>query len=311
MKVFVAGASGAIGRPLVRQLVAAGHEVTGTTRREERAAEIREAGATAALCDAFDRAALEAAVKEAAPEVVVNQLTSLPENYNPRKASFYAATDRVRSEGGHNLVEAARAAGARRLLTQSIAFLYAPEGDWVKTEEGRPFEDAPGHFRTAVEAMLEHEREVVSSADFDGLVLRYGQFYGPGTYYAPNGHLGREVIRRRFPIVGPGTGTFSFLHVEDAAGATVAALDRGAPGIYNVVDDEPAPLHDWLPVYAEALGAKPPRRVPVWLARLLAGSATAAMATQLRGASNAKAKHELGWQPRYPSWRQGFREALG
>jgi nucleoside-diphosphate-sugar epimerase len=242
--------------------------------------------------------------------VVVNQLTSLPETYNPRKASFYAATDRVRSEGGHNLVEAARAAGARRLLTQSIAFLYAPEGEWVKTEEGRPFEDAPGHFRTAVEAMLEHEREVVSSADFDGLVLRYGQFYGPGTYYAPDGHLGREVIRRRFPVVGPGTGTFSFLHVEDAAGATVAALDRGAPGIYNVVDDEPAPLHDWLPVYAEALGAKPPRRVPVWLARLLAGSATAAMATQLRGASNAKAKRELGWQPRYPSWRQGFREAL-
>jgi 2-alkyl-3-oxoalkanoate reductase len=310
VKVFVAGASGAIGRPLVRQLVAAGHEVTGTTRREERAAEIREAGATAALCDVFDRTALEAAVKEAAPEVVVNQLTSLPENYNPRKASFYAATDRVRREGGHNLVEATRAAGARRLLTQSIAFLYAPEGDWVKTEEGRPFEDAPGHFRTAVEAMLEHEREVVSSADFDGLVLRYGQFYGPGTYYAPDGHLGREVSRRRFPIVGPGTGIFSFLHVEDAAGATVAALDHGAPGIYNVVDDEPAPLHDWLPVYAEALGAKPPRRVPVWLAKIVAGGSVAAMATQLRGASNAKAKRELGWQPSYPSWRQGFREAL-
>jgi nucleoside-diphosphate-sugar epimerase len=308
MKVFVAGASGVIGRPLVRQLAAAGHEVTGMTRREEGAAEIRAAGATAVVCDAFDAAALEAAVRDAAPEVVVNQLTSLPREYNPRKASFYAATDRVRREGGHNLVGAARAAGARRFLTQSIAFLYAPEGDWVQTEEGRPFEEAPGHFRSAVEAMLAHEHEVVSSPDFEGLVLRYGQFYGPKTYYAPDGHLGREVRRRRFPIVGPGTGTFSFLHVEDAAGATVAALDRGALGIYNVVDDEPAPLHEWLPVYADALGAKPPRRVPVWLARLIAGGSVAAMATQLRGASNAKAKRELAWQPRYPSWRQGFRD---
>jgi 2-alkyl-3-oxoalkanoate reductase len=310
MRVFVAGASGAIGRPLVRQLVAAGHQVTGTTRHKERAAEIRDAGASAIVCDVFDRPALETAVGGAEPEVVVNQLTSLPERYDPRKASFYEATDRVRREGGHNLIEAARAAGARRFLTQSIAFLYAPEGDWVKSEDARPFEDAPGHFRSAVEAMLEHEREVTESKDFDGLVLRYGQFYGPGTYYAPDGHLGGEVRRRRFPIVGPGTGTFSFLHTEDAAGATVSALDRGTPGLYNIVDDEPAPLREWLPVYAEALGAKPPRRVPVWLARLVAGSATAAMATQLRGASNAKAKRELGWQLRYPSWRQGFREGL-
>ena len=310
MKVFVAGASGAIGRPLVRQLLAAGHEVTGTTRREERAAEIRAAGAKAAVVDALDGPALAEAVNQASPEVVVNQLTSLPERYDPRKASFYEATNRVRSEGGHNLLEAARAAGARRLLTQSIAFLYAPEGDWVKDEDARPFDDAPGHFGPAVEAMLGHEREVLEAPGLEGLVLRYGQLYGPGTYYAPNGHLGREVSRRRFPVVGPGTGTFSFLHVEDAAGATAAALERGAPGIYNVVDDEPAPLHEWLPAYAEALGAKPPRRVPVWLAKLLAGSSTAAMATQLRGASNAKAKRDLDWQPRYPSWRQGFREAL-
>jgi len=313
MKVFVAGASGAIGRPLVRRLVAAGHEVTGTTRREERAAEIRAAGATAAVCDALDGDALAAAVRAAEPEAVVNQLTSLPQKYNPRRASFYAATDRVRREGGHNLVEAARAAGARRFLTQSIAFLYAPEGEWVKDEDARPFDDAPGHFRSAVEAMLGHEREVVECPDFEGLVLRYGQFYGSGTYYAADGHLGREVRRRRFPIVGPGTGTFSFLHVEDAAGATVAALDHGGPGVYNVADDEPAPLHQWLPVYAEALGAKPPRRVPVWLAKLVAGSSTAQMAVGLRGASNAKAKRELGWQPRYPSWREGFRDpaALG
>jgi nucleoside-diphosphate-sugar epimerase len=306
MRVFVAGASGAIGRPLVRQLVAAGHEVTGTTRREDRMEQIRAAGATPVRCDVFSAHELEDALRRAAPEVVVNQLTSLPEDYNPRKASFYAETDRLRSEGGHNLIEAARTVGARRFLTQSIAFLYAPEGDWVKDEEAHPFEDAPGHFRSAVEAMLGHEREVVRCPDFEGLVLRYGQLYGPGTYYATDGHLGREVRRRRFPIVGPGTGTFSFLHVEDAAGATVAALTRGARGVYNVVDDEPAPLHEWLPVYAEALGAKPPRRAPVWLAKLVAGGSVAAMATQLRGASNAKAKAELDWQPRYASWREGF-----
>jgi len=313
MKVFVAGASGVIGRPLLRQLVAAGHEVTGTTRREGRMEEIRAAGATPVRCNAFSMDDLEKALRRAAPEVVINQLTSLPHKYNPRKASFYAETDRVRGEGGHNLVEAARAVGARRFLTQSIAFLYAPEGDWVKDEDARPFEDAPGHFRSAVEAMLGHEREVVECADFEGLVLRYGQFYGPGTYYAPAGHIGREVRRRRFPVVGSGTGTVSFLHVSDAAAATVAALDRGAPGIYNVVDDDPAAIKQWLPVYAEALGAKPPRRVPVWIAKIAAGGAVAQMAVELRGASNAKAKAELGWQPRYPSWRQGFRdaEALG
>jgi nucleoside-diphosphate-sugar epimerase len=310
VRVFVAGASGAIGRPLVRQLLAAGHEVTGMTRGRERAEEIRAAGAEAVVCDAFDRPALIAAVEAAAPQAVVNQLTSLPERYDPRKASFYEATNRARSEGGHNLIEAARAAGAGRFVTQSIAFLYAPEGSWVKDEEARPFDDAPAHFGAAVATMLAHEREVVDSPDFDGLVLRYGQFYGPGTYLATDGHLGREVRRRRFPIVGPGTGTFSFLHVEDAASATAAALEHGAPGVYNVVDDEPARLGEWLPLYAEALGAKPPRRVPVWLARLAAGSAVASSAVELRGASNAKAKRELGWAPAHPTWRQGFREAL-
>jgi len=308
MKVFVAGASGAIGRPLVRQLVAAGHAVTGTTRRQERADEISAAGATAVVCDVFDRSALAGAVAEAAPDAIVNQLTSLPQEYNPRKETFYEATNRVRREGGRNLVEAARASGVRRFLTQSIAFLYAPEGGWVKDEEARPYIDAPGHFGSAVETMLAHEGEVVGATEFTGLVLRYGQFYGPGSYFAPDGHLGREVCRRRFPIVGPGTGTFSFLHVEDAAAATLSALERGAAGVYNVVDDEPTPLSEWLPVYAEALGAKPPRRAPLWLAKLVAGSAVASSAVELRGATNAKAKRELGWEPIYPSWRQGFRD---
>lgn len=310
MKVFVAGASGAIGRPLVRQLVAAGHEVTGTTRRPERAAEIRAAGAAAVVCDVFDAAALEAAVEEAAPEVVVNQLTSLPEDFNPRKID-YGPTNRVREEGGANLMRAALAAGARRYLTQSIAFIYAPEGDWVKDEEARPFEDAPPPFDEGERAMLTHERMVLGTEGIEGLVLRYGQFYGPGTYYAPGGSIARQVAKRMFPVVGAGTGVSSFVHVEDAAGATVAALDRGAPGIYNVVDDDPAPAREWLPAYAAALGAKPPRRVPAWLARIVGGRMAVVFGTELRGAANAKAKRELGWQPRHPSWRGGFREALG
>jgi nucleoside-diphosphate-sugar epimerase len=281
------------------------------TRREERAEEIRAAGAEAVVCDVYDAVALEEAVREARPEVVVNQLTGLPDRYDPRRPSFYEETDRLRDEGARKLMAAARAAGARRFVSQSIAFLYAPEGDWVKDEQARPFEEAPGHFRHAVEALLRHEREVVGSSDLEGLILRYGQFYGPGTYYAPDGHLGREVAKRRFPIVGAGTGTFSFIHVEDAAGATVAALDHGAAGIYNVVDNEPAALRVWLPVYADALGAKPPRRAPVWLVRLVAGRAVTDNALGLRGASNEKAKRELGWRPRYSSWREGFAEALG
>lgn len=311
MRVFVAGASGAIGRPLIRQLIAAGHEVTGMTRREDRAAEIRAAGAEAAVCDVYDEAALQEAFSAARPEVVVNQLTSLPDRYDPRKASFYEETDRLRGEGARKLIAAAGKAGARRFVSQSIAFLYAPEGSWVKDEQARPHEEAPGHFRHAIEALVQHEREVVEAADLEGLILRYGQFYGPGTYFAPDGHLGGEVAKRRFPIVGAGTGTFSFIHVEDAAGATVAALDHGGPGIYNVVDDDPAPLHEWLPVYAEALGAKPPRRAPAWLVRVVAGRAVVDNALGLRGASNARAKRELGWRPRFPSWRQGFREAAG
>ncbi|MEX2107861.1 MAG: NAD(P)-dependent oxidoreductase [Solirubrobacterales bacterium] len=311
MKVFIAGASGAIGRPLVRQLVAAGHEVTGTTRREERAEEIRAAGGTAVVCDVLDLPALEAAVKAAGPEVVVNQLTSLPEDFNPKKID-YAPTNRVREEGGGNLMKAALAAGARRYVTQSIAFIYAPEGDWVKDEEARPFEDAPPPFDEGERAMLAHEREVLGTEGIEGVVLRYGQFYGPGTYYTPvSGSIAKQVEKRMLPVIGPGTGMASFIHVEDAASATVAALDHGAPGIYNVTDDEPAPASEWLPVYVEALGAKPPRHVPTWLARLVGGKMAVQFGVHLRGASNAKAKRELGWSPRYSSWRQGFDEALG
>jgi 2-alkyl-3-oxoalkanoate reductase len=310
MKVFVAGASGAIGRPLVRQLLAAGHEVTGMTRREERAEEIRAAGAKAVVCDAFDAAALETAVGEAAPEVVVHMLTAIPKRID-WKADPLAATNRVRMEGTRNLLAAARAAGASRIVAESVAFLYAPRGDWVKDEEAELAEGAPPPFGDTVDALADLERQVLGAEAMEGLVLRFGNFYGPGTMFATAGSQAEEARRRRLPVVGKGTGLFSFIHTEDAAAATVVAVERGASGVYNVVDDEPAPMREWVPAYAEALGAKPPRRVPVWLAGLIAGRGPARNAVELRGASNAKVKRELGWQPRYGSWRQGFREALG
>ncbi len=312
MKVFVAGASGTVGRPLVRQLVAAGHEVTGTTRAESRSQEIRAAGAKVAVCDVFDSDALRGAVEAAGPEVVINELTSLPRDYNPRQMDerFYGPTNRVRTEGGGNLLAAAQSAGAKRFVTQSIAFMYAPEGEMVKDESGRAFTDAPGAFGTGVTAMSSHEQAALDAEGIEGVVLRYGWFYGAGTYYAADGSIAEQVRKRRFPIVRGSDGLFSFIHVEDAAAATVAACERGAEGIYNVVDDEPASAGEWLPVYAEALGAKAPWRVPGFVGRLFGGAA-ARLVSGLRGASNVKAKRELEWQPRYPSWRQGFREALG
>ncbi len=308
MRVFVAGASGAIGRPLVRRLLDAGHEVTGMTRRSERAAEIRDPGADAVVCDVFDREALTEAVTAARPEVVVHELTSLPARIDPRRADTYPATNRLRTEGTGNLIAAARAAGAGRFVAQSIAFVYAPVGPRVVDEGAPVVRGAAGHLGEAMEAVLDCERQVL---EIDGLVLRYGYFYGQGTSFAADGTMAEDFRKRRFPIVGSGEGRMSFVHVEDAASATVAACERGAPGIYNVCDDEPAPMREWIPVYAEAVGARRPLRVPRWLAGLVAGKGIARMATELRGASNERAKRELGWQPRYTSWRHGFRQALG
>ena len=308
MKVFVAGATGAIGRPLVRQLVEAGHEVTGMTRSPERAEGVRAAGGEAVVADALDAEQVRQAVGMAAPEAIVHQLTDLPQEFGSRQR--LGATSRLRTEGTRNLLAAARDAGARRFVAQSIAFVYSPRAAPVSDEDGPTLAGTPG-FGEAVDAVLELERTVTGAEGMDGLALRYGFFYGPGTWYARGTKLARAVERRRFPIVGDGGGIWSFIHVEDAAAATVAALERGAPGVYNVVDDDPAPMRDWLPALADALGAKPPRRVPVWLARLAAGKGTAGMAVAMRGASNAKAKRELGWEPRYQSWRQGFREGLG
>jgi len=311
MRVFLAGASGAIGRPLVRQLTAEGHEVLGMTSRPANAPAVEAAGGRAIVCDALDAEAVTAAVAEVSPEVVISQLTRLPkDDFDPRKID-YGPTNRARAGGGHNLLEAAKTAGARRFVTQSVAFIYAPEGDPVKDETAPIWSNAPEPFRGGALATAEHEREVLDAGGIDGAVLRYGFFYGPGTYYARDGGTARRVKSRRFPIVGRGDAVFSFIHVEDAAAATVVACERGSPGIYNIVDDEPAPLREWLPFYAEALGAKRPLRVPTFLARIFGGPFATAMATELRGASNAKARRELGWQPGYPSWRQGFREALG
>jgi nucleoside-diphosphate-sugar epimerase len=310
MRVFVAGASGAVGRPLVERLLAAGHEVTGMTRSSGSAEAIRATGARAAVVDVFDREALTEAVAEAAPQVVVHELTSLPARFQPRKKDLYDATNRVRTEGTLNLVDAASEAGARRIVCQSIAFAYAPAGGALKSEEAPLMTDAPPPFGEAVGAVEVMERMVLEADGLDGLVLRYGWFYGPGTYYAADGTLAADVRKRRFPVVGDGSGVFSFIHVDDAADATVAAVERGAPGVYNVVDDEPAPMRAWLPAYAEALQAKPPRRVPLWLARFVAGRLVAELSTTLPGATNAKAKRELGWRPAHPSWRSGFAQSL-
>lgn len=311
MRIFVAGASGAIGRPLVEQLVAGGHEVTGMTRSEERAGEVRSLGAAAAVCDVFDPDALGGAVASARPEVVVHELTSLPADLDLRERGVYEANNRIRTEGTRNLVAAARAAGARRLVAQSIAFVYAPVGGSVKDETAPVAEIGGGEFATALEAAFELERLVLGAQELEGLVLRYGFFYGRRTAYASDGHQASEVRKRRFPIVGRGDGVFSFVHVDDAAAATMAACERGGPGIYNVCDDEPAPAREWLPVYAQAVAAKRPLKVPKLIARLIAGEEAVAFATTLRGASNAKAKRELGWRPRWASWREGFRQALG
>jgi nucleoside-diphosphate-sugar epimerase len=309
MRVFVAGATGAIGRPLLPRLVAAGHEVTGMTRSEEKAAGVREAGAHAVVCDVFDEQGMRAAMAESEPEVVVHQLTSLPDRFDFRDKDLYRATNRLRGEGTRILLDAAAAAGARRMVAQSIAFIYAPRGGWVKSEDDPALKPEAVGFGEAVATTLEMERAVTGSRELEGLILRYGFFYGPETAYGESGYTVEDVRKRRFPVVGRGTGTFSFIHVDDAAEATVAAVERGDPGVYNVTDDEPAAMKDWLPVFAEAFGAKKPLRAPAWIARLAAGKTAAQFAIQLRGASNAKAKRELAWQPRWPSWREGFRDA--
>jgi 2-alkyl-3-oxoalkanoate reductase len=311
MRIFLAGATGAIGRQLVPLLVADGHDVVGATRTPAKIDALRAAGAEPVLVDALDAAAVRTAVADAHPDAVIHELTALPQRIDPRKMERdFALNDRLRSEGTRYLVDAAQAAGAKRIIAQSIAFAYAPGPPGTVHVESDPLlaaSEAHKSYRRSAQAMADLEGTVL---DAGGLVLRYGYFYGPGTAITRSGSMGSDVARRRLPIVGRGAGVWSFVHVEDAAEATVVALSRGAPGAYNVVDDEPAAVADWLPALAGSLGAPRPLRVPALLARPLAGSYGVTIMTSAQGASNELAKRELGWQPRHPSWREGFRSAL-
>jgi nucleoside-diphosphate-sugar epimerase len=317
MKVFVAGATGVLGRELVPQLVARGHEVVGMTRSASKRDLLRSLGARPVVADALDPGAVAEAVASAEPEVIVHQLTALSEPVsmrdarNPERSPAFTMTNRLRTEGTDHLLAAGRAVGARRFVAQSFgAFRFARTGGPVQTEADPLDPDLPA---PGLAAILHLEQAVTTIEWGDGLVLRYGGFYGPGTAIssAPDAQLAAPIRKRRFPIVGDGGGVWSHVHIEDAATATAVAVERGEPGIYNIVDDEPAPVREWLPVLASALDAGPPRRLPRWLGRLAAGGVPTAMMTEVRGASNEKAKRELGWQLRYPSWRQGFAQGLG
>lgn len=314
--MLVAGAAGVIGRPLVSLLTAAGHDVAALTRSGAKLEQLRGAGAKPVMCDALDAVALEKAVGSAQPEVVVNQLTALPPRINPRRiGADLAATNRLRSEGTRNMA-AAQAARVAHVIAQSVAFAYAPDGvsgrasnGGLRRERDPLHQAAPGPFARAIAAVAELERETLGGAGIRGAVLRYGFFYGPGTSYAAGGSIAADVRRRRFSI-GSGSGVFCFIHVEDAARATMAVIEQRAEGVYNIVDDEPAPAADWLPAYAAILGAPSPRRVPTWLGRVLGGPYAVYLMTQMPGASNGHAKAVLGWRPVRPSWRGGFREDL-
>ena len=320
MKVFVAGATGAIGRQLVPQLVARGHEVVGMTRSTSKQELVRSLGARPVVADALDADAVAGAVASAEPEVIVHQLTalsgpmSLRDARHPERSFGATMTNRLRTEGTDHLLAAGRAVGARRVVAQSFgAFRWARTGGPVQTEADPLDPDPPGPLGTMQAGYAYLEQAVTTIEWGEGLALRYGGFYGPGTGIsrAPDAQMAAPIRKRRFPIVGGGGGVWSHIHIEDAAAATVAAVERGRPGIYYVVDDEPALVREWLPVLASALGAEPPRRVPRWVGRLAAGEAATVMMTEVRGASNAKAKRELGWTPRYASWRQGLAQGLG
>jgi nucleoside-diphosphate-sugar epimerase len=312
MKVLVAGATGAMGKQLLPRLVAEGHEVVGITRSEAKLGLIRELGATGVVADVLDPDAVARVVAEAAPEVIIHELTALDRQFDTRHFDeTFAETNRLRTEGTDHLLAAGRAIGVKRFIAQSYAGWPAERtGAAVKTEDA-PFDPAPPKgMRESLEAIRYLERTVTGADWTEGIVLRYGGFYGPGTSLSPEGGAQVELLReRKFPVVGSGAGVWSFVHIADAAEATVAAVTRGRPGVYNIVDDDPAPVAEWLPAAADALGAPAPRHVPRWLGRLFAGEVGAIMMTEVRGASNEKAKRELGWRPRHASWRDGFAQA--
>ena len=302
MRILVVGASGVIGTRLVPQLTERGHQVTGTSRSAAKAGYLRSLGAEPAVLDALDGAAVRATVAAARPDAIIYQATDLSAiAFSRNMDRAFGPTNRLRTTGTDNLLAAARDAGVPRFITQSFApFRYAHGGALVK-DENDPLAEPPAAAREMFAAMAHLDAAVTGAG---GTVLRYGGFYGV------EDSMVKAVRKRQFPLVGDGRGMMSFIHLDDAASATVLALDADAPAVYNVTDDEPAPMRDWLPALAAALGARPPRRVPGWLGRLLMGG-TMSMLTEARGASNAKAKKELGWTPRYPSWREGFTAAYG
>ena len=304
MRVFVAGATGALGQHLVPELIAAGHEVIATTRTPGKVARLRAAGAEPVVVDGLDREAVIAAVRAAEPEVIVHQMTALTGGTSLRNVDkTFAATNELRVRGTDNLLEAASRAGVRRFVAQSNAGMYERSGGPVKTEDDPLVARAPSPSSARTLAAIKHVDQAVPLAVPEGIVLRYGGFYGPGA----SDILLDMMRKRRVPVIGGGTGIWSFIEITDAAAATLAAIDRAEPGVYNVVDSDPAPVAEWLPYLAKVVGAKPPLRLPAWLARLLAGEFVVDQMTNWRGASNEKARKELGWEPRYPSWREGFR----
>jgi nucleoside-diphosphate-sugar epimerase len=309
MNIFLAGATGAVGRSLIPLLRDHGHSVTGTTRTPEKAADLRALGAEPVVLDGLDRAAVLDAVAAARPDAIISQMTALGGLSDPRRFErAFALTNRLRTEGSEHLLAAAWETGVQRVIVQSYAgWPYARTGAPVKTEDDPLDPDPPKQMRSALAAIRRQEALITEAG---GVALRYGGFYGPGTGIAPGGEQWESIHARKFPLVGDGGGVWSFIHIEDAAAATLAALERWTPGeIYNVVDDEPAPVREWLPAIAAAIGAPPPRRFPRWVARLM-GEHVVALMCEVRGASNAKARRELDWAPRWATWREGF-AALG
>jgi nucleoside-diphosphate-sugar epimerase len=303
MRVFVTGATGALGRYLVPGLIAAGHDVTATTRTPAKVAQLREAGAEPVVLDGLDREAVIAAVQAASPEVIVHEMTALADMGSLRNMDrVFAATNELRTRGTDNLLAAAERAGTRRVIAQSAERMNERSGGPVKTEED-PLDSRPVPSAARTVAAMKHVEQTVPLRAPEGIVLRYGSFYGPGA----SEPLLDMVRKRQFPVIGGGTGIWSFIEITDAAAATVAAVGRGAPGVYNITDSDPAPVAEWLPYLAKVLGAKPPLRVPAWLGRLLAGEFVVVQMTSARGTSNEKARKVLGWEPQYASWREGFR----
>lgn len=305
MRVLLVGGLGAVGRPLLPLLTAAGHEVHATTRSDARAGEIAAFGATPEVVDLLEDGVATDLIERVQPQAVIDQLTSLPQDFDPRKLKkAYDANNRIKRVGSGALIAAAEAGGVRRYILQSIAFLYAP-GRRVSSESDPVWIDAPAPFRAGVETVTANERRVVDNRSMEGVVLRYGFFYGPGTWYATGGSTYEAVRKRQYPLIGTAGGVYSMLHVSDAATATLAAVERGS-GIYNVVDDDPAPLNELVPEFAGLIGAGRPFRIPAWLAGVVAGRYLTEAALSLAGASNARAKADLGWTPSIPSWRKGL-----